>query len=162
MSHYKNADGSYYGYSNTTPDDTTLVVVPSAPTESGQTWNGTAWVNVFGTYRTLLLERLNDNADSAYQDLHLDYSAGEQASFASQNAEAIAYDNDPTVATPFIDAQVTASGVTKPNVVIAVLARTASLDAAIGDVHGRVVAIRQEIEDAADVGELEAIDITIT
>jgi hypothetical protein len=162
MAFYRNADGSYYGYSNTTPSDTTLVEVPVGPTEADQTWDGSEWVNVYGTYRTLLLEQLNDNAEIAYEELHSVYSAGEVSSFASQNAEALAYGINASVDTPFIDAQVTASGLTKPNVVIAILLRMGILDALVGNVNGQVIAIRQEIADAVDIAELEAISIEIT
>jgi hypothetical protein len=44
MSHYRNANGTYYGYSNQSVTDEGVVKVLVAPEDASQTWNGTKWV----------------------------------------------------------------------------------------------------------------------
>jgi hypothetical protein len=43
MAYYRNANGTYYGYSNQSVTDEGVVKVPIAPKDARDTWNGKSW-----------------------------------------------------------------------------------------------------------------------
>lgn len=88
------------------------------------------------------------------------YPPSERESWSVQTSEAYALLDDPTAATPWIDAAASARGVDR----LELAQRIAAKDAQYRVISGTLSGIRQRIEDqidaASDQATLQAIDVT--
>ena len=91
-------------------------------------------------YKEVVLQK---ELDKKVDELTKSYPKAEVNSFTTQEAEAVAYKADDTVATPFIDSLCEKRGVTKDVLVDKILTKAAILKQAIGGLVGA----KQKLED---------------
>lgn len=132
--------------------------LPSPP-EGPCEWDGEAWAINLGPCKRSMIDAVNSRAE-AVRNLFLTPGSGQAITYARKEDEARAWTTEAEPAAfPFLSAEATATGATLADTAALVLEQAnawVTIGAAIeGNRRGLVVSI----EAAADLAELEAIDI---
>ena len=127
MRYYRNADNEYLGGWDENPPEGAIEVA-SAPSQKGQEWDGTAWVDTVEMLRGPYIAEVNEVIGNI-RLLYITDAPGQEMIYSAKEAEAIAFlaeDPAPTDLTPypFIAAEVgsTASTATEVATVFSTLA----------------------------------------
>jgi len=160
----------YRGQVHFAPDGTRNVIaaldetVPAVntttePPDVEMTWDGTTWVYDLPTVRASAFKALNIAAEKAFETITAPYFPKERESWGKQEAEAKAWNADNTAITPFLDKYVIASGMTKADIVVNILAKATAFEEASGTIVGQLAGKRAAVAAAATATEIKAVDL---
>lgn len=128
------------------------------------TWNGETWITDekaqtehFLAKKLEAINTLKHKAENKGAVLLMEYPDIEIASFHSQRAEAIAYNENPQTPTPTLNGIANARGLTLPKLVKKVLKKTRLFEEASGKIAGQRQAYMTKIEQAKSVEQIEDV-----
>jgi len=137
-------------------DITNLTTLP----KSGDTYDGTNFIApkpptppTLAENKTTKIKALQDKYQATYDTYLAQYPQSEIATFDDKKREALAYNLDPTVATPIIDSIVAGWGGTKADYMTSVLAKITYL----ATQEGAMVKVRDAIKACTTQAELDLI-----